>query len=326
MDDNALKTLVLALERDMVLQPGPERRYACFNTGPGIPDEWASGLVCEQGFRPVYLDLQLRGFDVHPILPQVPGKLAGAFVMAGRARAAGEQALARAWAMLPAGAPILVCGALTDGIRTLRKWASAHAGIEDSFSKHHAVCFLLRRGSTEPFDAPRPEALVSPTMFASSGEDAGSRLLASHFEGRLAGAVADFGAGSGYLAGQARQQAGPTRIDLYEADYLSLERARSALAGAKVETRFFWHDLLREKVDGPYDRVVMNPPFHEGRATRPQIGIGFIETAARALKPGGRLLMVANRNLPYEAVLQARFRRIARLTEEGGFKVIEAIR
>ena len=52
----------------------------------------------------------------------------------------------------------------------------------------------------------------------------------------------------------------------------------------------------------------------------------FIEAAAATLVPGGRLIMVANRNLPYEERLSALFRHYEMLADEGGFKVLLAIR
>ena len=75
---------------------------------------------------------------------------------------------------------------------------------------------------------------------------------------------------------------------------------------------------------GPYDAVIMNPPFHQGRAAEPDLGVGFIAAAARILKPQGRLTLVANRQLPYEAALEAGFRRWATLGEAGGYKLLEA--
>ena len=51
--------------------------------------------------------------------------------------------------------------------------------------------------------------------------------------------------------------------------------------------------------------MIMNPPFHQGRAAEPDLGAAFIAAAARILKPHGRLMMVANRQLPYEAALDA---------------------
>jgi 16S rRNA (guanine1207-N2)-methyltransferase len=44
------------------------------------------------------------------------------------------------------------------------------------------------------------------------------------------------------------------------------------------------------------------------------------------LQPGGRLYLVANRHLPYEAVLDASFGSVRMLAQREGFKVVEATR
>ena len=49
----------------------------------------------------------------------------------------------------------------------------------------------------------------------------------------------------------------------------------------------------------------MNPPFHSGQNTDISLGRAFLRAAADSLRTGGRLFMVANRQLPYEAELDA---------------------
>ena len=103
------------------------------------------------------------------------------------------------------------------------------------------------------------------------------------------------------------------------------------LAGAPGSERHVpvtrhWHDVATG-VSERFDAIVCNPPFHAlGRGDRPDIGRAFIAAAADALKPGGRLWLVANRHLPYEQALGEGFAQVATLAQNGGFKIVEAIK
>ena len=70
----------------------------------------------------------------------------------------------------------------------------------------------------------------------------------------------------------------------------------------------------------------MNPPFHEGRAARPDLGIAMIRQAAASLKHGGSLLMVANRGLPYEETLRQAFNRVSELEGDRSYRIFQASR
>ena len=99
--------------------------------------------------------------------------------------------------------------------------------------------------------------------------------------------------------------------------------AAQAGSGHRTPFELHWHDVNRG-LPRRYDAIVSNPPFHQGRADQPGLGLAFIDTAARALNPGGRFWMVANRHLPYESTLAARFSRVQTLAIQDGFKVFEA--
>src|SRR5690606_39155325 len=90
---------------------------------------------------------------------------------------------------------------------------------------------------------------TAPGMFSSSHVDEGSKLLAQSFPALFKGAVADFGCGWGYLSAEVlRRDGGITALDLYDADYESLEAARRNISPPPhVESRFIWSDLLTEK-------------------------------------------------------------------------------
>ena len=54
--------------------------------------------------------------------------------------------------------------------------------------------------------------------------------------------------------------------------------------------------------------------------------LAFIAAAAEALKPGGVLWLVANRQLPYEEALGANFASVRIAAQRDGFKVVEAVK
>ncbi|NMW24374.1 methyltransferase, partial [Rhodanobacter denitrificans] len=168
-------------------------------------------------------------------------------------------------------------------------------------------------------------------LFAWDRIDRASALLAEHLPTDLRGRVADLGAGYGYLSAQVVARCPRVEaLDLYEAEARALEPARTNLARAKREygrelaATIYWHDVTRGLAQR-YDAIVSNPPFHQGRADLPELGRAFIVSAAEALVPDGRLLIVANRHLPYEAVLASRFHEVRTLVVREGFKVIEAV-
>jgi 16S rRNA (guanine1207-N2)-methyltransferase len=154
-------------------------------------------------------------------------------------------------------------------------------------------------------EIPGSHFLTQAGIFSCDHIDPGSRLLAEHLPTSLRGIVADLGAGWGYLSDAAlRRCPHVKRLDLYEADARALDCARHNLAGHEREIRFHWHDVTAGLTE-TYDAIVMNPPFHTGQTADADLGRMFIRTAAAALRRGGQLLLVANRQLPYEAALTA---------------------
>ena len=302
------------------------------------PDGFAPAVKLVQGFRPDYLALERRGLDV---APQPSGEgYATALVLAGRHRGQNEAWLADAIRRVCPGGLVVVAGGKTEGVASLRKRLEKLMPLGGHLSKNHGVVFWLARGSeAEAFtDATIADQQAAPLvdgrfeaasgMFSHDRIDAGSRLLAEAFSPKLTGVAADFCAGWGYLSIMLAERSSVSRIDLFEADHTSLEAARRNMArlAPSLEARFRWCDLTSEIPERVYDLVVMNPPFHHGRAADPGLGQAMIGTAAAALKPRGRLLMVANRGLPYEALLKSSFAACETIAEDKAFRVYSAIR
>ncbi|MBW8909513.1 MAG: class I SAM-dependent methyltransferase [Mesorhizobium sp.] len=331
-----LKTLFYPFEAEALPLPRKDARVLFLGAEPGfrLPDGFEAALHLVQGFRPYFRALQGSGRTVTPRVEESGFDMA--LVLAGRHRGQNERRIANAIERLLPGGLVIVAGGKEDGIDSLRKRINALAPLEGHLPKHHGIAFWFRPAGAEAASALRaanPDHLVegrfrtAPGMFSFDRIDAGSKLLAASLPGDLKGNVADFCAGWGYLAAEvAARSPRLASLDLYEADFEALEVAKLNSASGSMTPRFFWTDLLSETVERRYDVVVMNPPFHSGRATEPEIGAGMIRAASKALKPGGRLFMVANRQLPYEQVLSAGFASHAEIAHDGMFKVFSARR
>jgi 16S rRNA (guanine1207-N2)-methyltransferase len=205
-----------------------------------------------------------------------------------------------------------------------------------STSKGKARLFVTPRGTADPtawrrLAEPRPildgRFVSAPGVFAWDRIDPGSALLAGLLPDDLAGSVADIGAGFGFLSDAVlRASPGVTRLDAYEADAVAAGCARANLAAFGSRARVHWHDVAAGIGTGGFDAVVANPPFHDPDGETRALGQRFIEVAAAALKPGGRLFVVANRHLPYEDALARHFARAAKLAETAAFKAYAATR
>ena len=114
-------------------------------------------------------------------------------------------------------------------------------------------------------------------------------------------------------------------MDLYEAEHRAIACATKTLEGVE-NVAIHWADATRDVPNNQYDFILMNPPFHVGRADAAGLGQAFIQAASRALKSHGSLYMVANRHLPYEATVAACFKQYEIIEDSGGYKVIRADR
>lgn len=323
MQRDAVKTLVLPFDRQDLPLPTSSAKWLFLNAEP-LEDSgaWADLLDCVQPFRPTFLQLQNLGYSA-TARGDADARYAGALVLTHRSKALNQQMTAMAAKIVISGGTIIIAGEKTSGIVPLRKWVAKSTEIIDNFSKHHAQAFIFNTSDKVTSALAAPLQPLAGT-FGAGKIDKGSALLASLFDESLTGEIADFCAGTGYLADQAIQKAAPTSVTLYEAEFAALEQARKNLEGSEITTSFHWHDLASEPVIERFDHIIMNPPFHTGRKSEPQLGQTMIQAAKRALRPSGSLLLVANRQLPYENTLKSEFGGFKELIAQDGFKVLRA--
>ncbi len=264
-------------------------------------------------------------------------------VLPPRQRDEARALLARAIGLTSAGGRVVACQHNNEGARSMQTDLERIAGSVTTLTKNKCrVCWSgPLQGAADPtltaqwqtLDAPQriaEDRFVSrPGIFAWDRIDAASVLLAEHLPENLSGHAADLGAGFGYLSSELLTRCPRiSAVDVYEAESRALDLAQVNLAQLKSDAtiHYCWHDVT-SGLQKTYDVIVTNPPFHTGsHHDRPDIGRRFISVAAEALRPGGKLWLVANRHLPYEAVLNASFGRVRIVTQAGGFKIVEGIK
>ena len=225
---------------------------------------------------------------------------------------------------------VIVDGQKTDGVDSLFKSCRSELGNLPSITKGHGRIFWF--AATDAFAdwaVPPPSKgphgfFTTAGVFSDGAVDAGSALLAEALPAKLPARMADLGAGWGYLAAPVLARTGVKSLDLIEAEALSVACAKLNVTDPRVTIH--WADATRFEGAGGYDGIVMNPPFHAGRASDPSLGRTFIQAAARLLAPHGKLWMVANRHLPYESTLTECFRNVDTIGGNGAFKVFHANR
>ncbi|WP_426663577.1 class I SAM-dependent methyltransferase [Rhodanobacter aciditrophus] len=338
----ALSALFVPFDTGVLKPPADGRAlFLRARAGVRLREIAQSGWLCEQSFLPFADELARCGLRVgeagegetFPLVLLLPP----------RQRDEARALFARALDRLAPGGTLVASMANAEGAKSGEADLARLAGTVGSLSKHHCRVFWatprpdavdrVLRAAWRALDAPRETAdgwWSRPGLFSWDRVDRASALLAAHLPGDLHGQVADLGAGYGYLAAQLIARCpGIAALDLYEAEARALEPARRNVAnalraaGRDLPVRVHWHDVTRG-LPQRCDAIVSNPPFHLGRADLPELGRAFIASAADALTAPGRLLIVANRHLPYEALLAARFAEVRQLALQDGFKVIEA--
>jgi 16S rRNA (guanine1207-N2)-methyltransferase len=283
-----------------------------------------AGAVQASPFEPGADDL-LEAREIH---------FASALVLAPPGALERDWVLARVLERLAPGAEIIALGPKDRGgariASTLRGFG---CDVSEEPKRRHRICRTRRPASPVNLEAalkagaPRLDPglglWTQPGVFSWDRLDRGSALLMDILPD-LGGRGADFGCGIGHLALRILGSSAVTDLELVDLDRRAIACARLNLADPRV--RFRHADVRRLGAAADLDFVVMNPPFHNGGREDKELGVAFIEAAARALKPGGACWLTANQHLPYEQALARSFREVRLKVQAQGYKVYEAIR
>lgn len=253
-----------------------------------------------------------------------------------KGREATQQALADAAAALRIGGRLLLAGPTRGGIK------SAVARMGELFGNaevlrikaRHRVAVAVKRAPVAAPPAPYAEVAAKvrgqtvrfvsrPGVFAGLALDGGTRLLIEAMRLNPTDTVLDLGCGSGVIGLVAARLCSQGHVTLVDASSMAVEAARRTLAlNGVTNAEVLLSDCAAAVFDREFDVVVTNPPFHQGFGVEYDVARQFIVDAARVLRPGGRLYLVANRFIRYDRWIEEAFGNVTTVYQDNRYRVM----
>ncbi|WP_027351093.1 class I SAM-dependent methyltransferase [Halotalea alkalilenta] len=236
---------------------------------------------------------------------------------------------------LAPGTPIEIVGEHQGGVKRVPKVLEAHAMPCERIDNARRCSLFSSRTVALPegndgwseFEALGLRLASHPGVFGHGKLDAGTGMLlerlGEEYAKRAPATALDVGCGDGVISAWLARAG--SRVSALDVDHFAVEATRRSLALNGLQGEVTAHDMLLG-VEGRFDAIVSNPPFHQARDIDYGPARRLIEMAPSHLNPGGRLYIVANVFLPYRAPLEASFERVDTLVEDGRFRVYRADR
>ncbi|MFT7053287.1 MAG: 16S rRNA (guanine1207-N2)-methyltransferase [Psychromonas sp.] len=163
-----------------------------------------------------------------------------------------------------------------------------------------------------------------PGVFSYGELDKGSELLLQNLPEKMSGTVLDFGCGAGVIACYILKKHPDLSVDLVDINAFAIASAKLSLQSNQLEGKVFPSNVFSEIKD-KYNILLSNPPFHSGKNTDYTAAETFINQSTKHLKPNGKLSIVANKFLSYEALLFKAFSNLTIDQQNNKFKVLSCI-
>lgn len=239
-------------------------------------------------------------------------------------------------AHLKPGAPLWVYGANDEGIKSAHRRITPLLGeVEVIDARRHCRVLAMTRpatieglhGSLSSFrrslqlplpDGPRDVASY-PGVFARGKLDPGTAMLLEALPPLEAGMrVLDFACGAGMIAGCLARKQPEADLWMTDVDAIALAAAAENVPTASVICGDRWGSIQGSR---QFDRIVSNPPIHEGKGRTYGVLNDLIEGAPARLRPGGQIWIVAQRQIPVDRVLTETFRKVTLAKEDSRYRV-----
>lgn len=264
------------------------------------------------------------------------------FYRVSKERASSHHAINQAGQLLKPGGSLWLSGEKNEGIKTTVKQACALFGDRTQAEKQ-GICYRAKvqlvELQGEPLDDKQYQAIrfielaegrgfySKPGIFGWDKLDRGSAFLVDHLPqfvtrfSRQPKSLLDLGCGYGYLACEGNRL-GFTQITATDNNAAALIASEKNLSQIdNLEYSVVAADA-GDQLEGGFDLLLCNPPFHQGFAVDGSLGAKFLYSANRLLAAQGQALFVVNSFIPLEQRAKHYFRRVEVLANNGSFKLV----
>ena len=231
----------------------------------------------------------------------------------------------------PVGQEILIVGENRSGVRSAENRLADFGDIHKIDSARRCSLYHFQLKNPPHFDLnsfwksyqhPQLAGLTVyalPGVFSAAELDGGTALLLSTLK-NVSGDVLDIGCGAGVIGSYIQKHHPKTKLVMTDIHAMALESAQRTLRENQLQGTVLASDVFSH-VEGKFDLIISNPPFHDGVNTAYTAVNELIKQAKWHLKSGGELRIVANAFLPYADWMDQHFGSHEVLAKNNKFKV-----
>lgn len=229
----------------------------------------------------------------------------------------------------------VIVGENTSGIKSIAKLTSktlTHCQKVDS-ARHCILMSAFLAYSNTPFNieewftyyeyrinGTNVNVATLPGVFSHKGLDKGTELLLKYLPEKMQGSTLDFGCGAGVISAFIGKVYNDVNLSLVDVSALALASSKKTLEINQLSGKVFASDSLSH-VEGYYNHIVTNPPFHQGTKTHYIATETFLEGVGHHMKKTSDMTVVANSFLQYQPIMEKHIGKpITKITDKG-FKV-----
>lgn len=192
------------------------------------------------------------------------------------------------------------------------------------FDENPEINSAIREISFSLFDKPYTY-YTDNGVFSKSKIDEGSYIfLKVLIPLNLTGRILDLGCGYGPIGLTIAQNSKEARVDLADINSRALALASKSSERLNLNKRVtILHSDIYEKIEGPYDSIVVNPPIRAGKV----VTYSMYSGAYQRLIDGGSLYIVIRKKQGAESAfkyLETVFENVSVLHKEKGYWIIKA--